>query len=156
MKYSALTKIRAWHGTDSIPFSSFSQKPGSVFTIFGEEPVLRTGFFFTTSFEKAQRFGKNVAEVLLFVKNPIDTRTNAFESVIETLQSKGWNPKWFMTRPVWEFFDGETGAELVSELKTLGYDSALIEEPDISGRGGLAYVVFSPTQIEIVNWVLGK
>lgn len=85
LKYSYLSnKVTAFHGTDSDPFEEFKQLPGKIVTIFGSEPIERTGFFFTTSFEKAKKFGDNVVKVSLDMQNPADfTKRESWEVLVD-------------------------------------------------------------------------
>lgn len=153
-RYSQLShKLIAFHGTDENPFEEFKQLPGKIVTIFGREPIERTGFFFTTSFEKAKKFGNNVVKVSLDMQNPLDfTSTSSFAPVADILEKKGWNPKWLWNIETWEMFDGEDGKNFVKEIISLGYDSVIFEEPNVDDRGGRAFIVFSPQQIEILEW----
>lgn len=154
-KYSTLKlahNVPAFHGTDANPFQEFKKMPGKIVTIFGEEPVERSGFFFTPDKEKAKKFGKNVIQVLLKMNNPADIRRLGVDGELtETFLKRGWGQKYLLNTEAWELFDGNIGKDFINTLIELGYDSVIFDEQDIDGRGGKSYVVFTPEQIKIIG-----
>ena len=131
----------------------FVQKDGHISTIFGNEPVQRTGFYFADNPQFASDFadageghGGHVMPCYLSVKNPADFINEAYD-IIDKLETTGFNRGYFTWREMWEFFDGEDGAVLVESLKKVGYDGALIIE-EIEGVKSTVYIAFNPRQIK--------
>jgi len=141
-----------YHGTDAEPFDRFKQMGGKVHTAISSEEVKRTGFFFTPDKTMAKEFGKNVASVRLHVDNVADLTDDGLDNRI----AKKWEEdghEWDGWADVWEMFDGEEGEEFVAFLQKNGYDGAAFTEPAAGeGTSGLAYVVFEPKDIEILEW----
>jgi hypothetical protein len=142
-----------YHGTD-FEFDKFKQGSASVTTVFGSETVDRQGFFFTDDIKIARSFGKNVVTADIRMNKPMDFRNFKNKQIL--VDEKGWSETFLLQTETWELLDGDTGRELVKDLKSLGYDSLIMEEP-LHSTGGLstdsftAYVVFDVDNIKILN-----
>lgn len=140
-----------YHGTDA-KFDKFKQMGGTVSTDISTDEVKRTGFFFTPDKVMAKEFGKNVASVKLHVSRVADMTADGMDNTI----AKKWEDaghEWDGWADVWEMFDGDEGEEFVAFLQKKGYDGVAFTEPAAGeGKAGLAYVVFDPEDIEILEW----
>jgi 2'-5' RNA ligase len=151
--------LLVYHGTTNLGFTEFEQRPGTISTVFGPEHVQRTGFFFTPEKSFAEEFTGvdngagysregRVMPVYLSIKNPADFSNGISDKLLDQLTKAGMNDRWLLyAGEQWEMFDGEDGAMLVSKLKQLGYDGAIIVEPDENRKETLSYIAFSPSQI---------
>lgn len=138
-----------YHGTDT-KFDEFKNKGGKVHVLFSTFDVPRQGFFFSPDSEAAGSFGKNVMPVYLSIKNPADFTHGIGEADNRLIKEKGYREQYLLSKETWEMFDEEDGKKFVQDLKDLGYDGAIIEEPAVEGEReqGIAYVAFSATQIK--------
>jgi hypothetical protein len=145
-----------YHGTDE-DFNQFENRGGKVQVLFSTFDVQRHGFFFSPDYQVAETFGKNVIVAYLSLRNPADFMdNNVWFAIRDKLVEKGWNERYLDYSETWELFDDEEdddkGKRFVSELKSLGFDGAIIEEPAVERERehGVAYVVFDPSQIKSV------
>jgi diguanylate cyclase (GGDEF)-like protein len=137
-----------YHGTDK-EFNEFKNMGGKQINIFGSVPVERQGYFFASTEKQALGFGKNIKSVYLTIKKPFDFTDGDFENILNDIESAGINKKWIEKTEPWELFDGDDGKIFVSALAKKGYDGVVFNEPSAGvGRGGKAYITFSPTQIK--------
>jgi len=150
--------LTLYHGTDK-DFSEFENRGGKVTVLFSVVDVERSGFFFSPNREIAKDFGSNVIDVHLSIKNPADfIDEKKWPLIRDGLVGLGWNEKFFNHGEVWEWFDDEDGKKMVADLKTLGYDGAIIEEPGVEGgrRISKSYIAFDPTQIKSASGNSGE
>lgn len=141
--------LAVYHGTDK-NFNTFdkSQK-GIMRVLFSEFDVQRNGFFFATSEDGAQNFGKNIIPAFLSIKKPADfTNIKIDKELIEAGLDKNDLDTEFGN--VWELFDDERGSRVVSKLKELGYDGVkFLEDGAEEGMEQvLSYMAFEPNQIK--------
>jgi hypothetical protein len=139
-----------YHGTNH-DFNQFEKTRGTVASIFGSEQVDRQGFFFTDNVEFAKNFGNKIIKVKLRMNKPFDLSNGLSSTMTAELERHGISFKWMLSNEDWEKFDGEEGEMFVNALKALGYDSAIIQEPDDHGHDQTAYIVFDPSQIKIIG-----
>ncbi len=138
-----------YHGTNQT-FDRFEKRQGTVASIFGSEKVDRYGFFFTKNPEFAKLFGKNLLKVHLTIRKPFDMRHGISVQMENELSEHGISFKWLLQGDDWEKFDGEDGEHFVSTLISLGYDGAIINEPDDDGIMQTSIIAFGPDQIRIL------
>ena len=146
-----------YHGTDT-EFNVFENRGGKVSVLFSSFDVDRQGFFFAKDEEMATEYGARVVPVYLSITNPMNALDAQSWAIARTgLVKRGWNEKYLNITDMWEMFDTfedddtHDGKRFVRDLKSLGYDGAIIEEPsykDVNGNYGIAYVAFGPTQIK--------
>lgn len=151
-----------YHGTKG-DFNEFVVgSPGTNSTVFGPWETHRAGMFFTQDKKFAESFstqgdskqGANVMPVYLKVENAIDL-TDGFtdDAVIDALAEKGVNPRLMRNisaDQIWGMFDKEDDGDFfVSKLKELGYDGAIIVEPNQATDESVeSWVAFNPNQIK--------
>ena len=144
------SSLTLYHGSQTKGLSRLDLKPGVNSTIFGSEPVQRSGIFLTPDKDFAASFaGKNgeVTSHKVNFKNIADLTEESYEyreDMYAKLEAQGIDRHWLEFAPVkdWERFDDEDGKLFVDALKKSGYDGAKIKD-----EGGIAYIAFSPDQI---------
>lgn len=151
-----------YHGTKG-DFNEFVVgSPGFNSTLFGPWETKRAGLFFTEDKKFAEGFanqgestqGANVIPVYLKVENAIDlTKGFTDEAIIEALTEIGVNPRVMYNisaDQIWGMFDEEDeGSFFVGKLKELGYDGAVIVEPNSATNESVeSWVVFDPAQVK--------
>lgn len=144
--------LTVYHGTDA-KFDTFKQGKGRVSTVFGTHETSRHGFFFAEDEPLAREFsGKDggVIAAHLSIQNPLDLE-NLTDETIAKLEAAGISRRFFTVRSpgeMWELFDGEDGDFAMPIIKQLGYDGAIMVEPDGNNILRRVWVAFSPEQIK--------
>lgn len=143
-----------YHGTDK-DFNVFENRGGKVTVLFSTFDVERKGFFFAKDKGLALEYGKKLVPVYLSIQKPANfLDSKEWSKIKDGLVEKGWNERYLDRTDAWEMFDvgdGNDGAKLIADLKSMGYDGAIIEEPswqDEDGEYGVAHVAFDNTQIK--------
>lgn len=129
-------------------FNIFQKTKGTVSTIFGNEYVERTGFFFTDDREFASAFGSPM-ETYLNIREPFDMRRGISEDMYQRAEEAGISGRWLLRNiEDWERFDEEDGRLFVENLQTAQYDGAAFMEDDNNGYPVNVFVAFRPGQIK--------
>ena len=147
-----------YHGTKNA-FDTFEVGTrGSNSNFLGSWDVQRAAIFFTPDPNLAAGFasqgeetgfvGENIKPVYLAVFDPIDLRNGFTFAELNTMEDLGLNPRYYNNvQHMWEIFDYENGGqELVSVLKKMGHDGAIMSE-----EGSDTWAVFDPIQIKSVG-----
>lgn len=148
-----------FHGTNS-DFNEFKTKIKTYnnYGLLGNVETTRSAIFVTPDLEFAHGYtrtddlnklpGANIISVYAKVENPFDLRKGLSSAQWDELETSGYNPKFIhQSMNVWEIFDDEEGEHLVSTLKKLGYDGAIIEEEGSSGYVEV-WVLFDSSQLK--------
>ena len=135
------------HGS-SENFDTFKKTKGWVSTIFGDEEVERTGFFFTDDLEFASSFGPTI-DIYLNIRNPFDMRNGISEDMYQKAEEAGISGRWLLkSMDDWERFDEEDGRIFVENLQNAKYDGSAFIEDDGNGNNVNVFVAFSSGQIK--------
>lgn len=132
----------------------------------GASETVRHGIFVTPDLDFAHAYtrtddlnkkpGANIVSVYVKAENPFDLSHGLTNKQEQELSAKGFNTRVFTTTyNDWELFDDDLGEDLVSTLKSIGYDSAIIYEDDDSGKQVVVWVLFDPKQLKAVYGNLG-
>lgn len=154
-----------YHGTGPEPFNVFEKRGGPVTTFIGSETVERHGFFFTdnpkfaSEFARAKGANGRIVTAFLSLKKPLDLTNGFGPEILGDIERAGLNANYYADLPndeLWSMFDGENGKDTVAALKRMGYDGAIINEPDGARQTQRSYVVFEPNQIKSAIGNTGK
>lgn len=130
------------------------KKSGTISTFLGNEKVHREGIFLTNNQRFSSIYGKITYTIDADIKNILDLTNGFLYEDIEKLKHK-LNERWMESinpHDIWNIFDGENAKLVVSSLKKIGYDSALIKEQcPKSGNIYDTYVVFDEKKLKIIN-----
>jgi GNAT superfamily N-acetyltransferase len=148
-----------YHGTSS-DFTAFEVgQPATNSNAFGSWKTQRAAIFFSENPNVAYQFAQQHGEegirtipVYLNVRQPVDLRRGVPDDVVDELTNLGMNHRWLMQfgpNDAWELFDDEDGKMFVDNLKRLGYDGALLNEPvEINSMDSTTWAVFDPSQVK--------
>jgi hypothetical protein len=150
-----------YHGTDK-DFNVFENRGGKVSVLFSTFDVDRKGFFFAKDKGLSLEYGSKLVPVYLSIQKPANfLDSKEWPKIKEGLVERGWNERYLDRTDAWELFDvdeSNDGAKLIKDLKSMGYDGAIIEEPswqDENGEYGVSHVAFDNTQIKSATGNVG-
>lgn len=156
-----------FHGTNS-DFQEFKIgiKTYNSYGLLGPMETTRSGIFVTPDLDFAHSYtrtdnvnklpGANIISVYVRAEKPFDLTHGLTNQQEQELSDKGFNTRVFRTTSNdWELFDDELGEDLVSTLKSIGYDSAIIYEDNDEGKQVQVWVLFDANQLKAVYGNLG-
>jgi hypothetical protein len=143
-------------------------------SLIGNVQIDRTGIFLAENPKFAEEFIKNtgsgpewkenavIIPVYLSAQYPFSLLDNSLlpmlrdEALVEKFDEHGIDLKsiyhHYYEDKRWELFDGPEGQDFVQNLKTLGYDSAVMQEEAHSHDGSeTVWIAFSPNQVKAIT-----
>ncbi len=143
---------KVYHGSN-VDFQTFEPKESTRgFGIF-QWKTKTPAFFFTENKSVAREFGEakadvfggklNIIEGYISLKNPLDlSKVTVKNKSILSKAGYEFQEGTVKSHTLWDAIDNP---EVVANLKTMGYDGAVLNE---GKKFGISYAVFSPTQIK--------
>jgi hypothetical protein len=149
-----------YHGTRN-NFSDFELgREGTNSNVFGNWKTKREGLFFAETPEYAEEFatqgednkGANIIPAHLSLKNPLDLRGFWPDEVLDGLEARGLNPRYYERLypwEIWEALDHENGGvEFVAALRDMGYDGLLTMDTSSGQNTDTSTVIaFNPEHV---------
>ncbi len=149
-----------YHTTRGESFDSFQIGRETInSSTFGDYSTTRAAFFVTPSVSDSQAYGQidgrfvdGAAVMPLYVRaeDPLDLSEGLKEADYKRMSDFGWSDGFIFNRlGSWEMFDGEEGAQVVEDLKAMGYDSVVFNDQNpVTGDSFESWALFDPNQVK--------